>query len=178
MSHISTIERYSFHVTRANCGKIKLPRPINNIRWVKVSNVIFRHGPKKKIKKSRKKKYDSDDDDDDIPFEHGNPDLNDSTMILIKINDFIRATRLDVDGERVGDYTVVIFNDIDESTGEGDWSNGCTTRSDEYHDWDAFNSKLRSIDHVDIHVSTDLNPNATHINLEIEVEFGIDDSTK
>ena len=173
MNSVGRIERYSFHVTRANGGKIKLPRVISNIKWVKISSVIFRHGPKKKIKKSKKKKYDSDDDDD-VPFEHGNPDLVDSTMILIKINDFVRTTRLDIDGESTGDYTVVIFNDIDDYTGEGEWSDGSAKRSDEYHDWDAFDGKLREIEHVDIHVSTDLNPNATHVNLEVEVEFGID----
>lgn len=176
MNHKEKVERYSFNVTRVNGGKIKLPQPISNIKWVKVSNIIFRHGPKKKIKKSRKKQYDSDDDDS--PFENGNPDLIDSTMIFIKVNDFIRAKRLDVDGRSAGDYTVVVFTDLDEVTGEGDWNSGVATRSDEYHDWDVYNGELQTIDQVDIQVGTDLNPHATHINLEIEIEFGINISVK
>lgn len=173
MNQIDRVERYSFNVTRVNGGKILLPSPIAHIKWVKISNVIFKHGPKKKLKKSRKKKNDSDDEEDEYPFENGNPDLVDSTFILIKINDFIRAKRVDVDGELTGEYTAIIFNDLDEISGEGSWSNGVTAKSDEYHDWDNFGTHLRKIEQVDIQVSTDLNPQATHINLEIEVEFGI-----
>ena len=166
------VERHTFMVTRANNGRINLTKPISNIKWVKVSNVIFKHGPKKKMRKNKKKKHDNSDDDSDVPFENGNPDLIDATYISIKVNDFIRGTTYDVDGRAVNQYTVRIFNSIDDRSGEGDWDGGPTIWN-EIHDWDASGDSVKKIDEIIIDVTTDINPSPVHINFEIEIEFGI-----
>ena len=166
------VERHTFTVTRANNGKITLPKPISNIKWIKVSNVIFKHGPKKRVRKNKKKKCDDSDDDSDFPFENGNSDLVNSAYITMKINNFIRGTTHDVDGEVINEYTIRIVNDIDDRSGEGDWDGGPTLWN-EIHDWDSPDNKLQSIEKIDIDVATDSNPSPVYINFEIEIEFGI-----
>ena len=165
---MGTVERHTFMITRANNGKITLERPINNIKWLRVANVFFKHGPKKK---TRKKKKRNDSDSDDEPYEHGNPDLIDSTYVMVKVNDFIRGRLYDVDGSVVREYTARIFTDIDDN-GEGEWT-GDSASWTGTHDWDAVGNNLKKIEELNIDVSTSEDPSPSHINLEIELEFGI-----
>ena len=170
MYKMTKVERHTFTVTRANNGKITLKTPICNIKWLKVSNIFFKHGPKKKSRKVKKKKNDYSDSDSD-EFENGNPDLVNSTYISIKINDFIRGTLYDVDGQPKEQYTFRVATDMD-GIGEGDWCSN-TTQLNEIHDWDAPDDKLQKIEELNINVSTDKDSSPVHLNFEIELEFGI-----
>ena len=166
------IERYTFTVNRTNNGKFTLKTPINNIKWLKITNVYFKHGPKKHKRKTKRKKNDSDDSDDDYPYENGNTDLIYCTYIGILVNDFIRGKIYDEDGNESQNYTTRIFNPIDEDTGEGDWDGGPSI-SNEIRDWEAIDNSTKNLEEINISTFTNDNPYPVNVNYEIELEFGI-----
>ena len=166
------VKKITFTVNRSNNGYFELPNPIQNIKWLHVSSIFFKHGPKKKIKKSKKKKRDDSDDDSDFPYENGNPDLINSNYISFLINDFESGTLYDIEGEEKEKYTMRICNVIDEDTGEGDWGDD-DIFWDKVHHWDSKASELKTIKNINIKTSSDKDPNPVNINFEIELCLGI-----
>ena len=160
-------KRFILTVMRTNNGKIKLDTPIKNIKCLKITDIIFNHGPKKQGK--RRKRRDCSEDSDER-YENGNLDLIDSTWIIMNIEGFPRGIFYDHRGALHHTYTKRIATsdiDFDECTGEGSWGENTID-----YDWYAPNdTDLQTISDINIDVITnsDLNPVQLNFNLEIEI---------
>ncbi len=161
------IKRIILNVDRTNNGKITLEKPIHNIKKMRINDIVFNHGPKKKTRKKNRRKRDDDSDDSEGKYENGNPDLMDSTWIMLTIPDFIRGIYHDED--QLVRYTKRIGNDIDwdEDSGEGFWDR----KVDDY-DWYAnHDNQFQKLENIEIQVSTNHDPSPTHMNFNMELEL-------
>ena len=161
-------ERIIVNVNRTNNGKITLKSPFNNIKKLRINDIVFNHGPKKKTRKKNRRKRDDDSDESNEKYENGNCDLMDSTWIIITIPNFIRGIYYDMNNQLI-EYTKRIGNDIEwEDSGEGFWDRGVM---DDY-DWYAKDDNhLQKIENIEIQVSTNHNPSPVLINFNIELEL-------
>lgn len=160
----------SVNISRENNGVVKI-KPISNITKLRVSSIMFKHGPRKKTKRKekdkKKKKNDDSDSEDESKYENGNDDLMDAVYMDLLVNDFQRGITYYYDGELVeeGDYTVRIPLDL-EYDGTGDYY-----KSDGY-DWEISpKEQPRNIDEIRIRVSTDVSVNPTCYDMLVELEF-------
>jgi hypothetical protein len=160
----------SVNISRENNGLIKI-QPIPNITKVRVSSIMFKHGPKKrtkaKDKKKKKKHEESDSEDEESRYENGNDDLMEGVYMDLFINDFRRGFTYYYDGTIVeeSEYTVRIPLDL-EHDGTGDYY-----KSDGY-DWELSpKEQPRTIDEINIRVSTDTLVDPKCYDMLVELEF-------
>ena len=162
----------SVNISTENNGVIKIDN-ITGITKLRVSSIIFKHGPRKKTKaksKGKKKKKDdySDSESEECRYENGNEDLMESLYMDLLINDLIRGKTYYYDGELTesGMYTTRIPLDL-EYDGTGDYFKEIG------YDWELSpDSKPINIDKLDIKVSTDklLDPKVYDMLVELEFE--------
>ena len=86
---------------------------------MRVSSIIFKHGPRKKSKpkdkKKRRKHDDSESDEEESRFENGNVDLMEGVHMDLYVNNFKRGVTYYYDGTLVeeGEYTARIPLDLE-----------------------------------------------------------------
>ena len=160
----------SVNISRENGGVVKI-EPISNITKMRVSSIIFKHGPRKKSKpkdkKKRRKHDDSESDEEESRFENGNVDLMEGVHMDLYVNNFKRGVTYYYDGTLVeeGEYTARIPLDL-EYDGTGDYY-----KSDGF-DWEQSPKEPpHTIDEVTIRVSTDKLCDPKCYDMLVELEF-------